>query len=159
MLQHFSQFVKGTPFSHFKPSWIYCMYIYIYIYILKRLCSRQVPHVGSHPNSLYPGISDRSRAATAAAEGRPKPVQPHPPTCLGMKYPVPGNPSLRCNTPPYGIGVREFYIEMYFLIMYSFFSLYGSWGGLVAWKILRHSPLTISTSGKPNYEKTLFEHL
>ena len=29
-------------------------------FILKRLCSRQVPHVGSHPNSLYPGISDLS---------------------------------------------------------------------------------------------------
>ena len=27
---------------------------------LKRLCSRQVPHVGSHPNSLYPEISDLS---------------------------------------------------------------------------------------------------
>ena len=27
---------------------------------LKRFCSRQVPHVGSHPNSLYPGIPDLS---------------------------------------------------------------------------------------------------
>ena len=26
--------------------------------ILQRLCSRQVPHVASHPRSLYPGISD-----------------------------------------------------------------------------------------------------
>ena len=26
--------------------------------ILKRLCSRQVPHVASHPGSLYPGFSD-----------------------------------------------------------------------------------------------------
>ena len=29
-------------------------------FILKRLCSRQVPHVASHPGSLYPGISDLS---------------------------------------------------------------------------------------------------
>ena len=29
-------------------------------FILKRLCSRQVPHVASHPNSLYPGFSDLS---------------------------------------------------------------------------------------------------
>ena len=27
-------------------------------FILQRLCSRQVPHVASHPGSLYPGISD-----------------------------------------------------------------------------------------------------
>ena len=26
--------------------------------ILQRLCSRQVPHVASHPGSLYPGFSD-----------------------------------------------------------------------------------------------------
>ena len=29
-------------------------------FILQRLCSRQVPHVASHPGSLYPGISDLS---------------------------------------------------------------------------------------------------
>ena len=29
-------------------------------FILKRLCSRQVPHVASHPGSLYPGFSDLS---------------------------------------------------------------------------------------------------
>ena len=43
-------------------------------------------------NLLFRGVPDFSRAA---AEGRSKPVQPHPPTCPGMKYPVPGNPSLR----------------------------------------------------------------
>ena len=58
-----------------------------------------------------------------------------------------------------GRGVRGFYIEMYFPSMFLIFSLYGSWGGLVGWKILRQSPLTISTPGKPNYEKTCFEHL
>ena len=29
-------------------------------FVLKILCSRQVPHVASHPGSLYPGISDLS---------------------------------------------------------------------------------------------------
>ena len=33
--------------------------------------------------------------------------------------------------------------------------MYGSWEGLVAWKILRQSPLTISTPGKPNSELAL----
>ena len=59
---------------------------------LKRFCSRQVPHVRSHSIAYFlgfPTFLGRRR------KDAPKPVQPHPPTRPGMKYPVPGNPSLR----------------------------------------------------------------
>ena len=41
---------------------------------------RQVPHVASHPRSLFPGISNLGKAP---AEGRPKPVQPQPQRAQG----------------------------------------------------------------------------
>ena len=48
--------------------------------ILQRLCSRQVPHVASHPRSLFPGMSDLGKAP---AEEFSKPVQPQPQRAQG----------------------------------------------------------------------------